>query len=364
MTYLLIKPEFDKPSVSYRQKLAWKINEEDWNRQGDLVLDLEAKIPGTCKGGLIALLKIPGAPATRSISFITVWPNDTETDKIHVEAAFSMKAQGDEASIIIEGGCGVKNMIFEATVPKHPNGHIIKNHRKVTVNPTQLFDDSRFFIFEAELLVETNDPNKEDYFKKPNTFVKDMKTIFHDDQNSDVVIVVDDKTFKCHKAILSARCEVFKNMLAPHTLESETNTINVREVPAEVVDEMLKHIYTGEIPNDPEILSIDLLRAADMYKLLSLKAACVENLLASLDVSSCISTFVMMDRFLPHDKKVREKLTMFMKCKAEEVIESEEWERLAVSHASLVTELTRAMLRRGCKENHKCQFCVVSYGHV
>merc|ERR1719186_1659419 len=125
--------------------------------------------------------------------------------------------------LLLKGAVGVKNMIFEATVPIHPNGHVIKNHRKVTVNPTQLFDDSRFFIFEAELLVETNDPNKEDYFKKPNTFVKDMKTIFHDDQNSDVVIVVDDKTFKCHKAILSARCEVFKN-----TLESETNTINVR----------------------------------------------------------------------------------------------------------------------------------------
>ena len=45
-------------------------------------------------------------------------------------------------------------------------------------------------------------------------------------------------------SIQKLRCEVFKNMLAPNTLESESSTIEVKEVPTEAVGNMLKYIYT------------------------------------------------------------------------------------------------------------------------
>eukprot|EP00092_Neocalanus_flemingeri_P021032 GFUD01022786.1.p1 GENE.GFUD01022786.1~~GFUD01022786.1.p1 ORF type:complete len:213 (-),score=53.13 GFUD01022786.1:185-823(-) len=211
-------------------------------------------------------------------------------------------------------------------------------------------------------MIEMNDDCREDHFKKPNSFVKDMQSILHDSNNADVVIVTNAKEFKCHKNILSARCEFFKNLLAHDNLETETSTIHLKEVPADAVEEVLTYIYTGEIPKDPEILSFDLLRVADMYQLVSLRTACVENILASLDVSSCISTFILMDRFLPQDLQVRETMTMFMKCKAVDVIQTDDWEKLVASYPSLVTELTRAMVmgRQG-QEKHKCQFCVLSY---
>jgi len=361
-----IAPTFDKPSATYRQKLAWKITEEDWNRPSNLVLKLSTKIPGTLgrHGGNIIFMKIGGS-ASREVHLETRWPNDAEVDKIHIEAIFSVKANDDDKSFVIGGGWGNKKLLFKPFVPKPPNGQyqVIVSQRKVLIDPTNLADPgSSSFIFEAELFIDTSDINQEDQFKKPNTFVKDMETILHDDENSDIVIVVDNVKFKCHKTILSARSPVFKNMLAPHTLESQTNTINVQKVPAEAVKEMIKHIYTGEIPSDPEILSVDLLQLADMYQLVSLKDACVENLLSSLDVPTCISTFLVMDHYFPLDEKVRERLAMFMNCKAEEVIETDGWKRLMGSHPSLVTELTRAMLRgRKAKEKHKCQFCVVSY---
>jgi len=359
--YYSIAPKFDNPSVSYRQKLAWLITEEDWNRPDSLSLKLDSKIPGThgIRGGGIFLTRL-GVSASRVVDFVTSWPSETEVDKIHIEAVFSLKANDDDKSFVIGGGWGSRSLLFEPFVPKQPNTQLIINQRKIIVDPTNLLDPgSRSFIFEAELLVDTSDLNQEDQFKKTNSFVKDMQTILSDDENSDIEIVVGSVKFKCHKNILSARSEVFKNMLAPHTLESQTNTIRLEKVPAEAVNEMIKHIYTSEIPSDPEILSVDLLQLADMYQLVSLKDACVENLLASLDVPSCISTFIIMDHYLPLDKKVRETLTMFMNCKAEEVIETAEWERLVLSHPSLVTELTRAMLK-GRKEKHKCQFCVVS----
>ena len=84
-------------------------------------------------------------------------------------------------------------------------------------------------------------------------------------------------------------------MLAPITVESETNTIKVMDVPAEAVESMLKYIYNGEVPDDPDKLTIDLLNAAEMYLLDFLKDACLKSLIERLEVSSCVSTFIMAD---------------------------------------------------------------------
>ena len=122
----------------------------------------------------------------------------------------------------------------------------------------------RCFTIEADLkLIKIGGEDK----TKLNGFVKDMQSIFGDVKNSDVVVIAGNEKFYCHKNILSARCEVFNNMFAPNTLESESNTIDMKEVTAEAVGNMLKFIYTGEVPDDPEKLTIDLLNIAEMYLL-------------------------------------------------------------------------------------------------
>eukprot|EP00092_Neocalanus_flemingeri_P018420 GFUD01019935.1.p1 GENE.GFUD01019935.1~~GFUD01019935.1.p1 ORF type:complete len:237 (+),score=56.11 GFUD01019935.1:432-1142(+) len=233
---------------------------------------------------------------------------------------------------------------------------MIFNRRRVVVNPAHMFGVTKSISFEAEILVERKDGNKDDHFEIPNIYVKEMQSILHDDKNSNVVIVAENKEFKCHKNVLSARSEVFKNMFAHDTLENQRNIVNLEDG-AKAVEEMLKHIYTGEIPNDSDILSIELLALADRFFLDSLKTACGENLVASLEVSSCISTFVSLDQQLPKDDMSREKVLMFIKCKAEEVIETADWDKMASSHASLAKELTRAMLKK--KDTHVCQFSYV-----
>ena len=152
-------------------------------------------------------------------------------------------------------------------------------------------------ILEAELQVTRTEVTCEE--NPENRFVKDVKSIFLDSKNSDLVVIAANEKFHCHKNILSARCEVFKNTLAPNTIESESSTIKVKEVPSEAVESMLKYIYSGEIPDDRELLTLDLLNIAEMYLLDHLKEACVKSLVERLEVSTCISTFIMADRYLP-----------------------------------------------------------------
>ena len=190
--------------------------------------------------------------------------------------------------------------------------------------------------------------------------MKDIGGIFSDVKTADVEVIAGNEKFYCNKDILSARCAVYKNMLGPNTLESESNTIEVREVPAEAVESMLKFIYSGEIPDGPEMLTLDLLNLAEMYLLDHLKEACLKSLIESLEVSSCISTFILADRYPPiGGVYLREVVIKFMKCKAGEVVDLEDWDKLVDNHPALAKELMR-VIAKGSKEKHKCQFCVIS----
>ena len=66
----------------------------------------------------------------------------------------------------------------------------------------------------------------------------------------------------------------------------------------------------------------------------------------------------MIDRFLLEDAKEREIVKAFMVCKAEKVIESENWIKLMTCFPKLATELIRNTLRKNQERRHLCRFCL------
>jgi len=368
MADIPIHPKHGSYSASHRQKLAWEIKEEDWNRaipEGrSLILQLKDQIPGTDTATLLVpdehVGPYPGGHISIDYSgatFSTEWPGDVNRDQVEIQAAYSVRTNDGQFSVDIKNSDEVDD-----------DGTGIFLCNSFSINPELLYDENRSFIVEAEIVVEMNlakDDTKinlakdDSAFGRSGEFVIAMKSLFSDEKNSDVVVIVGDKTFKCHKNILSARSEVFKNTLAHNTLESQSNTIVMQETPAQAVEDMLMYLYSGDVPDKPERFSIDLLHLAEMHQLLPLKEACVKNLMEGLTVSSCISTLILVDRYMPHDGDFREKVIVFIVCKAEEVVELEEWNQLVRSHPVLVTELTRAFVRGVGK--HRCQWCILDY---
>ena len=100
-------------------------------------------------------------------------------------------------------------------------------------------------------------------------------------------------------------------MLAPDTIESDSNIIEMKEVTAEAVDTMLKYIYTGKVLGDSKKLTLDLLKVTDMYLLDHLKEACLKSLLEKLEVSSCIPTFITADSTFQDEAKPNQMLSSF-----------------------------------------------------
>jgi len=335
MASTTITPVVDAP-VYYHQKLAWKIREEDWNK-------------GLISSSVLHQFRGMVMFTKNKLALVTKWPKDTDHEKIKIEVVFSIIIDA-KSSVIVRCDRKEFGMLGDFKM--------LLISKLVEINPELLYDEDRCFTIEAEIQVGQKKTNEED--KVGLRFVQDMKLIFQDEKNSDLVVIAGNKTFHCHKAVLSARCEVFKNMLAHDTIESDTNTIEVKEAPVEAVECMLKYIYNGELPDDPTNVTVDLLNIAEKYLLESLKEACLDILLENLEVSKCISSFFIADRYMPSGGKLREQVIMFIKCKAEEVVGGEEWDELNVNFPALSKELMMAIVK-GSKEKHRCQFCVVTY---
>jgi len=344
MAFNYIQPMADIPAGPYHQKLSWKINEENLNAPGTLFLGLGGtRIPGSIGNNGVKI-------GSNAISFVIGWPADVNRHKLRVEAAFTLKT-GEGVSVLT---VNTKTFFHDY---KGPNPRVppivVQCWVPLEIKPELLYDQDRVFFIEADISVELKDDK---FIMKTIDFVRDIESIFDDDKNSDVMVKSGHAEFKCHKNILGARSIVFKNMLAHDTIESQTNTIVVRDIPPEAVEDLLKYIYTGNIPN-PRSNLLDLLHASDMYQVDSLKDDCIRRLV--LNVPTCISTLILVDRYSPHVAALREKVIMFMKCKADEVVDTEDWDKMMDKYPVLAKELVKTLVKGG-KEKHLCQFCLVT----
>ena len=127
---------------------------------------------------------------------------------------------------------------------------------------------------------------------------------------------------------------------------------------------MIKYIYTGEISDEAEKLNVDLLQLADMYQLETLKLVCGEVLISKLEISNSISSFILVSRHFNVNTSVRKMMDMFMRCKAEKVVECDDWENITEGLPILAKDLVRVMVKGGGSEIHGCWFCNKNVNHM
>jgi len=278
-------------------------------------------------------------------------PEPLDIEKVKVEAKCNLRSWYDGELV---GTFNCSNIIHDFGPGVSPQIIASKN---IMIEPEDLYDQERSFIFEVDLKVEVNFEREEEKSDLVGVYSlgKDIKKLCRDDENSDFVIRVEGKDLRCHKNILSARSDYFKGMLTGDNIETKTSSMDVREnISAETIEIVLDYIYTGDIPSE-NYLDIFLLRVADMYLLDGLKEACVKNLMSYLNISTCVSTLVMVDKYLAVNSPAREEVMKFMICYADEVVKLDEWKY----HPELTREFLKA-LGKTFKEKHCCQYCLLT----
>ena len=95
-----------------------------------------------------------------------------------------------------------------------------------------------------------------------------------------------------------ARSQVFAAMFEHDMEEAKHNRVEVKDVDSEVMDQMLRFIYTGKAP-DLERMAAELLAAADKYALDRLKVIYSHHFISqayNLFVKYCIG--VWLDQYV------------------------------------------------------------------
>ncbi|XP_066340808.1 BTB/POZ domain-containing protein At1g01640-like [Miscanthus floridulus] len=158
-----------------------------------------------------------------------------------------------------------------------------------------------------------------------------------------------------HKAILAARSEVFRHMLAAdeRCKAPAGDTISLPELTHDELALFLAFLYTGALDEDgggrrlpvlEERQLHALLVAADKYDVPFLRRACEARLAAAVDASNVLRTLEVAE--LSSSAALRERAMDTVVEHAEQVVFSPEYDDFAVRNAGLCVEITRALLAK------------------
>ena len=133
---------------------------------------------------------------------------------------------------------------------------------------------------------------------------KEFMQMMADGEHTDFRLFSNDKSFNCHKAILSANSPVLKAMMKPHTAEASSGEVKLDNIPPDILQLLLTYMYTEEI-NVPMDLLSSLVEACDYLQLSELKEYCLERALEQLQPSHALSWNKVADTLSLDDMKTQ-----------------------------------------------------------
>lgn len=170
----------------------------------------------------------------------------------------------------------------------------------------------------------------------PSTLATDLASIQNDPSFSDIAIKTKGRTFKAHRIILAARSPVFRAMFSHNMQESRNNEVVIKDVEPDVMEELLRYIYTNKV-NGINRIAKPLLAAADKYALDSLKTVCESALISEMTVDDVADTLVLSD--LHGCNHLKEAALATIRRFPEKIVKTTGWLEMIQNSPSLVSEI-------------------------
>ena len=130
-----------------------------------------------------------------------------------------------------------------------------------------------------------NNSWREEYFQ---TLSSGLERLLQDEKHTDVVINIDDRSFKAHKAILAAMSHYFDAMFSSGMRETVTGVVHMEGIEHDVFQSVLSYMYRGY----DEIVEGNaerMLNAAAILQMESLQRRCEEFLCKSINMDNCLT---------------------------------------------------------------------------
>lgn len=172
-----------------------------------------------------------------------------------------------------------------------------------------------------------------------NRLSEDLGSLLKNGKFADATILINDTEFPVHKAVLVSRSSVFAAMFERSGMqESQNNRINITDIQANIMEEMLRYMYTGKVLNLNELAG-DLFEAADKYDLRELNEMCEDVLIDNLSVDNAAKTLLLAD--LHCTDNLKSIAIKFIVANGSEVMATESW-KAVLSNVQLLGEICQA----------------------
>ncbi|XP_003425054.1 TD and POZ domain-containing protein 5-like [Nasonia vitripennis] len=172
----------------------------------------------------------------------------------------------------------------------------------------------------------------------------DLENLLKLKKFSNVNIIVGNKKFRAHKNILSVRSPVFSAMFEANMRESIENVVEVNDSSPEIMNELLRFIYTDRV-NLEAVPIMDLLTAADKYQVEGLRVKCLESIMAKLSTENLAEVLDIVDRYeIP---ELYRYAVNFLITKRQEIVTKNDWDdTIASLSPRMLKELTAMLIKK------------------
>lgn len=125
-----------------------------------------------------------------------------------------------------------------------------------------------------------------------NCLINGLRQMYKSQRFTDVIINVENHSFRCHRVILSSVSTYFDAMFSSGMKESNTMSITLHNIDSKLFEDVLQYIYLDKDIVSAEIVG-ELLQIAYMLQISSLQCKCEEFILKNIDASNCLGIWKM-----------------------------------------------------------------------
>ncbi|EFO25382.1 BTB/POZ domain-containing protein [Loa loa] len=177
---------------------------------------------------------------------------------------------------------------------------------------------------------------------EPHFMGRDLGQLLDSGDFSDFTLHVGRRSFKCHKAILSARSPFFQAMFRDQSnQESLSGEVNLEDVTPETMACVLEYIYKDNCSESSK-RTLEILAAADRFCLDRLKSLCQEALIRDLSPNNFCERLRAADMY--NASVLKWKILNLLQKHRNYIVDNEDWVTLENECPYLAATVARHML--------------------
>jgi hypothetical protein len=173
----------------------------------------------------------------------------------------------------------------------------------------------------------------------PSSLIQDLSKLLIDNKVTDVKIVCDGEKFKCHKAILAARSDVFAAMFEwSGSTEDQTGEVKIEDIDAKTMKSFIMYMYENRVPEQDA--DMNLLFAADKYNLDDLVSLCQDSIMSNISEETVLDIAVS-SRLLPSQKVFEAAMEFIETCPIKSLKAGNDWKIFKKESAKAAMEIAQ-----------------------